>query len=148
MTAGRLGVYGFLVIAALFFLLPLYVMVVTSLKTMPEIRLGHLFSLPQTWTVQPWIDAWLHACTGRDCYGLSPGFWNSVKITVPSVTVSIVIASINGYALSFWRYKGANLFFGLLVFGAFVPYQVVIYPLIIAAHMNVYRVGSWCSCWS
>ena len=56
---------------------------------------------------------------------------NSVKITVPSVLISIVIASINGYALSFWRYKGANFFFGLLVFGAFVPYQVVVYPLII-----------------
>ena len=84
-------------------------------------------------TFQPWIDAWLHACTGRDCFGLSPGFLNSVKITVPSVIISIVIASINGYALSFWRYKGASLFFGLLVFGAFVPYQVVIYPLIIGA---------------
>ncbi len=116
-----------------FFLIPLYVMVVTSLKAMPEIRLGHLFSLPQELTFQPWIDAWLHACTGRDCFGLSPGFLNSVKITVPSVIISIVIASINGYALSFWRYKGANIFFGLLVFGAFVPYQVVIYPLIIAA---------------
>ncbi len=132
LSAGRMGVYGFLVISAVFFLLPLYVMVVTSLKTMPEIRQGHLFGLPQAWTIQPWIDAWLHACTGRDCNGLSPGFWNSIKITVPSVSVSIVIASINGYALSFWRYKGSNLLFGLLVFGAFVPYQVVIYPLIIA----------------
>jgi glucose/mannose transport system permease protein len=129
-SPARVGVYGFLVISAIFFLIPLYVMVVTSLKTMPEIRLGHLFNLPQTWTIQPWLDAWLHACTGRDCNGLSPGFLNSVKITVPSVAISIIIASINGYALSFWRYKGANLFFGLLVFGAFVPYQVVIYPLI------------------
>lgn len=131
-SAARVGVYAFLVISALFFLLPLYIMIVTSLKTMPEIRLGHLFSLPQTWTIQPWIDAWLHACTGRDCNGLHPGFWNSVQITVPSVIISIVIASINGYALSFWRYKYSNLFFGLLVFGAFVPYQVVIYPLIMA----------------
>jgi len=132
-SPARFGIYGFLVISAAFFLIPLYVMVVTSFKEMDEIRLGHLFALPQQFTVQPWIDAWLNACTGRDCFGLHPGFINSVKITVPSVIVSIVIASINGYALSFWRYKGANLFFGLLVFGAFVPYQVVIYPLIIAA---------------
>ncbi len=131
-SPARMGVYGFLIIAALFFLFPLYVMVVTSLKTMPEIRLGHLFNFPDIWTIQPWIDAWLHACTGLACNGLHPGFWNSVKITVPSVIVSIVIASINGYALSFWRYKFSNLFFLLLVFGAFVPYQVVIYPLIIA----------------
>src|SRR3990172_1372079 len=108
-------------------------MVVTSLKGMPEIRLGRIFALPANPTLQPWADAWLHACTGRDCFGLSPGFVNSVKITVPSVIISIVIASLNGYALSFWRYKGANFFFALLVFGAFVPYQVVVYPLIIAA---------------
>ncbi|TPK75601.1 carbohydrate ABC transporter permease [Mesorhizobium sp. B2-3-3] len=130
-SAGRIGIYAFLIVAALFFLIPVYIMVVTSLKGMPEIRLGHLFNLPGDPTFQPWADAWLHACTGRDCNGLSPGFYNSLKITVPSVVISIICASINGYALTFWPYKGANLLFGLLVFGAFVPYQVVIYPLII-----------------
>jgi len=130
-SVGRIGIYAFLVVAALFFLIPVYIMIVTSLKGMPEIRLGHLFNLPGEPTFQPWVDAWLHACTGRDCNGLSPGFYNSVKITLPSVVISIVCASINGYALTFWPYKGANLLFGLLVFGAFVPYQVVIYPLII-----------------
>ena len=130
-SAGRMGLYAFLLVSALFFLVPLYIMIVTSLKGMPEIRLGHLFNFPGEITFQPWADAWLHACTGRDCNGLSPGFLNSVKITVPSVIISIVCASMNGYALTFWPYKGANLLFGLLVFGAFVPYQVVIYPLII-----------------
>jgi len=130
-SAGRIGLYAFLIVAALFFLIPVYIMIVTSLKGMPEIRLGHLFNLPGEPTFQPWADAWLHACTGRDCNGLSPGFYNSVKITLPSVVISIICASINGYALTFWPYKGANLLFGLLVFGAFVPYQVVIYPLII-----------------
>ena len=130
-SPGRIGLYVFLVVAALFFLIPVYIMIVTSLKGMPEIRLGHLFNLPGEPTFQPWVDAWLHACTGRDCNGLSPGFYNSVKITLPSVVISIICASINGYALTFWPYKGANLLFGLLVFGAFVPYQVVIYTLII-----------------
>ena len=83
-------------------------MVVTSLKEMPEIRLGYFFGLPQKLTFQPWIDAWAHACTGRDCFGLRPGFLNSVKIAVPSVIISIIVGSINGYALTFWRYKGAN----------------------------------------
>jgi len=131
LSAGRIGLYAFLVVAALFFLVPLYIMIVTSLKTMPEIRLGNLFNLPADPTIQPWIDALFNACTGLDCNGLSPGFWNSVKITVPSVIISIVCASLNGYALTYWPYKGANLLFALLVFGAFVPYQVVIYPLII-----------------
>ena len=130
-SAGRVGLYAFLIIAALFFLVPLYVMIVTSLKSMPEVREAHIFNLPREPTIQPWIDAMFNACTGRNCTGLAPGFWNSVKITVPSVIVSIIIASINGYALSFWKYKGAEFFFQLLVFGAFVPYQVVIYPIII-----------------
>lgn len=130
-TISRIGIYAFLIISALFFLLPLWVMIVTSLKTMPEIRLGYLFNWPAEISFQSWAKAWDTACTGRDCDGLKPGFWNSVKITALSVPVSIAVAAMNGYALSFWRYKGANLIFGILVFGAFVPYQVVIYPLII-----------------
>lgn len=131
LTIARVGVYAFLVIAALFFLMPLWVMVVTSLKGLPEIRLGHLFNLPANVTFEPWLKAWDTACTGRDCNGLKPGFMNSLKITLLSVPVSIVVAMINGYALSFWKYKGSDLLFGILIFGAFVPYQVVIYPLII-----------------
>lgn len=131
LTLGRIGIYTFLVICALFFLVPLWVMIVTSLKTLPEIRLGAIFSWPMDLTFDPWLKAWDTACTGRDCNGLKPGFWNSVKITALSVPISILVAAINGYALSFWRYKGSELLFGLLIFGAFVPYQVVIYPLII-----------------
>ncbi len=130
-SAQRIGLYAFLIVAALFFALPLYVMIVTSLKGLPEIRLGNIFGLPSDLTFEPWIKAWSTACTGRTCEGISPGFINSVTITVPSVVISIVIAALNGYALSFWRFKGANVFFGLLMFGAFVPYQVVIFPLIV-----------------
>ena len=127
----RILIYTVLIVAALFFCVPLYVMIVTSLKDMPEVREAHIFNLPAHPTIQPWIDAAVNACTGRNCTGLAPGFWNSVKITIPAVIISIIVASINGYALTFWRYKGAEFFFNLLVFGAFVPYQVVIYPLII-----------------
>lgn len=131
LTFSRVGIYAFLVLAAIFFLMPLWVMVVTSLKTMPEIQLRHIFQWPQQITFEPWLKAWDTACTGRDCNGLKPGFLNSVKITVVGTVISIIIACLNGYALSFWKYKGANVLFGLLVFGAFVPYQVVIYPLIV-----------------
>jgi ABC-type sugar transport system, permease component len=131
LTLSRVGIYAFLVLAALFFLMPLWVMVVTSLKTMPEIQLRQIFAWPREITFEPWLKAWDTACTGRDCNGLKPGFWNSVRITAVGTVISIICAALNGYALSFWRYKGANILFGLLVFGAFVPYQVVIYPLII-----------------
>jgi glucose/mannose transport system permease protein len=123
--------YGTLFVAAAYYLLPLYVMIVTSLKGMPEIRLGNIFSPPLEITFEPWVKAWATACTGLNCDGLSRGFWNSVRITVPSTILSIAIASVNGYALANWRFKGADLFFSILVIGAFIPYQVMIYPIVI-----------------
>jgi len=123
--------YGTLIVVAIYYALPLYVMVVTSLKGLPEIRLGNIFSPPLEITFAPWVKAWSEACTGLNCDGLSRGFWNSVKITVPSVILSIAIASINGYALANWRFKGANVFFTILIFGAFIPYQVMLYPIVI-----------------
>jgi glucose/mannose transport system permease protein len=129
-SPARLGVYALLVSAAVFFLLPLYVMVTTSLKPMDEIRLGQLFALPLHPTFAPWIEAWSTACTGLECRGIQVGFWNSVKIAVPSTIASIFLGALNGYALSFWRVKWAAPLFGVLMFGAFVPYQVMMYPLV------------------
>lgn len=127
---GRIGVYAFLGALALFFLLPLYVMLVTSFKSMDEIRLGLIFSLPQQLSIDAWVKAWTSACTGLECTGLRVGFGNSVMILVPSVIFSILLGAINGYALSFWKVKGANVLFAWLLLGSFVPYQVFIYPLV------------------
>ena len=123
--------YGTLAFIAIYYAIPIYVMTVTSLKGMPEIRLGNIFSPPLEVTFAPWVKAWSQACTGLTCEGLSRGFWNSVQITIPSVIASIIVASINGYALANWRFKGANVFFTILIFGAFIPYQVMLYPLVI-----------------
>ena len=75
--------YGTLIVVALYYALPLYVMIVTSMKGMPEIRLGNVFSPPVEVTFAPWVKAWSEACTGLTCDGLSTGFWNSVRITIP-----------------------------------------------------------------
>lgn len=123
--------YGTLFVITLYYAMPLYVMIVTSLKGMPEIRLGNIFSPPVEVTFKPWVKAWSEACTGLTCNGLSSGFWNSVQITIPSVILSIVIASVNGYALANWKFKGADVFFTILIFGAFIPYQVMLYPIVI-----------------
>jgi glucose/mannose transport system permease protein len=123
--------YGTLIFVAAYYLVPLYVMIVTSLKGMPEIRLGYIFAPPMEITFEPWVKAWATACTGLNCDGLSRGFWNSVQITVPSVIFSIAVASVNGYALANWRFKGADTFFTILIVGAFIPYQVMIYPIVI-----------------
>lgn len=130
-TPAKIMIYGVLAVAALYYVLPLYVMIVTSLKGMPEIRLGNIFSPPVEITFQPWSTAWTSACTGLYCEGLKVGFWNSVQILIPSVIISILIASVNGYALANWRFKGSEIFFSVLLFGAFIPYQVMLYPLVI-----------------
>jgi len=135
--------YGTLVLVAAYYLLPLYVMVVTSLKGMPEIRVGNIFAPPLEITFEPWVKAWATACTGLNCDGLSRGFWNSVRITVPSVILSIAIASVNGYALANWRFKGADIFFTILIVGAFIPYQVMIYPIVIVLR----EIGLYGSLW-
>jgi glucose/mannose transport system permease protein len=131
LSRANIMLYGTLIVVAMYYALPLYVMVVTSLKGMPEIRLGNVFSPPVEITFQPWVKAWSEACTGINCDGLSRGFWNSVQILIPSVFLSIVIASINGYALANWRFKGADVFFTILILGAFIPYQVMLYPIVI-----------------
>lgn len=135
--------YGTLILVAAYYLLPLYVMVVTSLKGMPEIRVGNIFAPPLEITFEPWVKAWATACTGLNCEGLSRGFWNSVRITVPSVIVSIAIASVNGYALANWRFRGAEVFFTILIVGAFIPYQVMIYPIVIVLR----EIGLYGSLW-
>ena len=73
-SRANIFVYGTLIVVALYYLLPLYVMVVTSLKGMPEIRLGNIFAPPVEITFQPWVKAWQEACTGLNCDGLSRGF--------------------------------------------------------------------------
>ena len=129
-TPARIGIYAFLLTAALFFLLPLYIMLVTSLKPMEEIRLGNIFALPVQLTVAPWRDAWSGACTGASCEGIRTGFWNSVAIAVPSTILPILLGALNGYALSFWKPRGSALLFGVLMLGAFIPVQVMMFPLV------------------
>jgi len=131
LSGRNIMLYGTLLVVCLYYLLPLWVMVMTSLKGMPEVRMGNIFSPPVEITFQPWVKAWAEACTGLNCDGLSRGFWNSVVITVPSVILSIAIASVNGYALINWKFKGSDVFFTILIFGSFIPYQIMLYPIVI-----------------
>ncbi len=130
-SRGNIFLYGTLGLVAIYYMIPLWVMVMTSLKGMPEIRMGNIFAPPLEITFEPWVKAWSEACTGVNCDGLSRGFWNSVQILIPSVVLSIAVASVNGYALSNWKFKGSEVFFTILILGAFIPYQVMIYPIVI-----------------
>ncbi|MBC7146120.1 MAG: carbohydrate ABC transporter permease [Thioclava marina] len=125
----RWGLYALLCLFALYYLLPLFVMLTTSLKSLEEIRTGSLVALPREVTFDAWGKAWSGACTGIQCEGLRPFFWNSVMMAVPGVLLSTLIGALNGYIFAQWRFRGANLFFAFLLFGCFIPFQVVLLPM-------------------
>jgi glucose/mannose transport system permease protein len=129
MSINRILIYGLLGFVALFYLMPLVVMLITSLKDLDEIRSGTLLSLPQSLNFDAWGKAWGTACTGVSCEGLKNYFWNSVVIVVPAVVISTVIGALNGYVLTKWKFKGSNLFFGMLLIGTMIPFQVVLLPM-------------------
>ncbi len=122
-------IYGSLGLGALVFLAPLYVMVITSLKDAEQIRAGNLLALPSTLNWESWTLAWSTACTGAQCSGLQPYFWNSVLMAVPAVLLSTAWGAINGYVLSLWKFRGSDTLFALLLFGVFMPFQVVLLPM-------------------
>ena len=125
----RLSVYALLILMAGFYLSPLYVMVTTSLKTMPEIESGNLMAWPREVTMSAWNEAWNVACIGTDCRGMAPFLLNSLAASLPATVIPTLIGALNGYALSLWRFRGSEVFFGLLLFGAFIPYQIVLLPM-------------------
>ena len=125
----RFGLYAVLIIFAIYFLMPLFVMITTSLKDLNEIRSGSLIALPRDITFDAWREAWSTACTGIKCEGLAPYFWNSVLLAIPAVLISTLIGAVNGYVIAQWRFKGADIIFALMLFGCFIPFQVVLLPM-------------------
>ena len=128
-SIGRTLIYAVLVVMALWYLAPLYVMLTTSLKSLDEIRAGNLLSLPGTVHFDAWQTAWASACTGVECGGVKGFFGNSLKMMIPAVLISTLVGAFNGYILSMWRFKGSDTFFMALLIGTFLPFQVVILPM-------------------
>jgi glucose/mannose transport system permease protein len=125
----RIALYAALVGAALVFLAPLYVVVVASLKPLDEIRAGGILALPVAPTLAAWAKAWGTACIGASCLGLRPYFLNSWLIALPAVAISVLLGALNGYALTKFRFRGADLLFAALLVGCFIPFQVVLIPM-------------------
>jgi len=129
MTVSRVVVYAALILFALYFLFPLYVMLSTSFKSLDQIHSGTMLSLPTSPTFAPWIKAWSEACTGVRCDGMQPFFMNSVKMVIPAVLISSIIGAFNGYVLTHWRFRGADAFFTMLLVGCFIPFQAILLPM-------------------
>jgi glucose/mannose transport system permease protein len=126
---GRTVIYALLILFALYYLMPLFVMITTSLKTLDDIRAGNLVALPREVSFEAWTKAWGSACTGVFCGGLKGNFMNSVSFVVPAVVISTLLGAFNGYVLTMWRFKGSDLLFTALLIGCFIPFQVVLLPM-------------------
>jgi glucose/mannose transport system permease protein len=125
----RAAIYTVLIIAAIYFLIPIVIMIFTSVKSMDEIRAGNFLSFPKTFTLEAWKSAWDTACIGVTCNGIKGYFWNSVKITIPAVFISTMIGAANGYVFSKWKFKGSEIIFSLLLLGCFIPFQIILLPM-------------------
>ena len=125
----RIFIYCFLLVAGLFYALPLLIMLMNSIKPLGEITSGNMMALPQVWTLDPWLDAWSRAQVGVEATGLRPYFINSIVMVVPAVTILTLIGAVNGYILTKWAFPGAKILFGLLLFSCFIPFQIVLIPM-------------------
>jgi glucose/mannose transport system permease protein len=117
----RLARFVLLLAFVVLFLIPIYVLLVTSFKSLSEADPSRAWSLPTAWTSEGWRAAWT---------SLSPALWNSVKLAVPGAVISSLLGSMNGFVLSRWRFPGADVVYMLFLFGMFIPYQAVMIPLV------------------
>src|SRR3972149_3379022 len=145
----RFILYIFLIFFALFYLMPVYVLVVTGLKSFQEVNLVSMWNLPHSVNIGGFIQALIHGNIGQaletllpsfyqawvgdpanGVIGLRQNFWNSVIMTVPATLISAMLGSMNGYILAKWKFRGADTLFPLLLFGMFIPYQSILIPMV------------------
>jgi len=123
MTRSRSRYWSYipLVLLAIFYLIPIYIMLITGFKTGDEISLKTMWNLPRTLGLDNYFKAFEQ---------LSPNLLNSFKLVIPSSILSSILGSLNGYVLAKWKFKGADLIFTLILFGMFIPYQSILIPLV------------------
>ena len=117
----RLLMYALLIALALFYLLPVYVLVNNGLKSFQEVSLSRMWEPPSQFSLASFAKAYNR---------LAPNFRNSLLLVIPATLCAAALGSINGYVLSKWKFTGADLVFPLLLFGMFIPYQSVLIPLV------------------
>lgn len=125
----RLAIYVVLIAFAIFYLMPIYILLITGMKSYTEVSLHTMWDLPKAFSLDSFAKAWLGSLN-EGFRGLGDNFWNSVQLAVPATIISAMLGSMNGYVLSKWKFKGSNTLFMLLLFGMFIPYQSILIPLV------------------
>ena len=120
-TVRKVFVFVILLIAILFYLMPMYVLVISGLKEATNVSIGTMWDLPETATTGGFREAWSK---------LGPNMSQSFLLVIPATVISSLLGAINGYLFSKWRFRGSEILFALLLFGMFIPYQSILIPLI------------------
>lgn len=126
---GRVLIYIALVFASAFYLLPVYLLVITGLKSFAEVSLATMWQLPSGFHLDSFAKAWFGS-PAEGIRGLNSNFMNSVYLTIPATVGSAVLGSLNGYVLAKWKFRGSDVLFPLMLFGMFIPYQSILIPLV------------------
>jgi glucose/mannose transport system permease protein len=121
LTPSRAVIYAILIIFAVIFLIPVYMVLVTSFKSIDQVSIDTMWNLPTAVTLESFA---------RAIERLLPHLINSVILVVPATAISAILGSMNGYVLSKWHFRGANIVFPLMLFGMFIPYQAILIPLV------------------
>jgi glucose/mannose transport system permease protein len=129
---GKKWLYIPLVAMAVFYLIPMYVMLVTGFKSFAEIDLKTMWNLPQGIHFDNYIEAFSK---------LAPSLWNSFIMVIPAAIISSMLGSLNGFILAKWKFRGADVIFPFILFGMFIPYQSILIPLVIFINNTLSPIG-------
>jgi glucose/mannose transport system permease protein len=134
----RVLIYTALIVASALYLLPVYVLLITGMKSFQEVSLARMWDFPAGLHFDSFINAW-RGNPSAGVQGLSANFLNSVYLAVPATVFSAILGSMNGYVLAKWKFKGSNVLFLLMLFGMFIPYQSILIPLVqVLQRMHLY----------
>jgi glucose/mannose transport system permease protein len=125
---GRGLIYAVLLLFAGFYLVPLGVVIVNSVRSVEDIGQGSVIGLPRALVWQNYVEAWSSYCIAQTCAGIRPYMWNSLVMVVPATILSTLLGALNGYSIALWRFRGDNLIFGAMTLGVFLPEQMKLVP--------------------
>ena len=124
----RVIIYGLLVLFAAVYVVPLTVVVMNSFRDQADIVANGLISLPRSFSLDAWFQAWDSYCIAGTCEGMKRNFFNSLWMTIPATIISTLLGALNGYVLSKWRFPGSELLFTMVLLGVFMPGQISLLP--------------------
>lgn len=119
--AWQLAGYGFLVLNSLIALYPVFIMVMSGFKTLPEIMFAPL-ALPKSWSLANYAQVWYQA-------GFNVYFKNSLLVSILAVATILTTGSIAAYVLGRYRFRGNTLIYSFFLVGLTLPIKLGILPL-------------------